>query len=232
MCYDSGSDTAMPGNCNGGSTPKPEFPRPVQETARPPIRLAEWEIQLLILVAINEGGAQSPQQVEYITWTILNRYANPSIATSEGFSSRLESILLSDPQQYHVVFGDPRESFPGGIFPGHLAGTGPIGETKIMETYASWSNWYRYLDEDNVSAVRNTLDTYSRGIPDPTNGADSFFHVSVRQGETRSASIRDLALSEGRLRDATATGWRKGNGLMPPWGLSREMVYWRQYPWP
>ena len=222
----------MPGNCNGGSTPLREPPSQEQEPTRPLIRLAEWEIQLLILVAINEGGAQSSQQVEYITWTILNRYTNPNIPTTKGFSSRLESILISDPQQYHVVFGDPREGYPGGIFPGYLAGTGPIGETGVTNAYASWSGWYTYLNETNTGAVRNAIDAYNSGATDPTNGADSFFHVPMEQGEARSTSIKNLAIDEGRFRDAAAAGWLRGNGYEPPRGISRDMVYWRRYLWP
>ncbi|MCB8951493.1 MAG: hypothetical protein H6650_05715 [Ardenticatenales bacterium] len=78
--YDPGLDAAMPGNCNGGSTPLREPPSQEQEPTRPLIRLAEWEIQLLILVAINEGGAQSSQQVEYITQRSLKIYAKSQFA--------------------------------------------------------------------------------------------------------------------------------------------------------
>lgn len=122
--------------------------------------------------------------------------------------------------------------FPGGIFPGHLAGTGSIGEAIVKDTYTSWSSWYRYLNKDNIDAVRNTINAYNGIMLDLTTGADSFFHVPGEQGEARSASIRNLALDEGRFRDAAATGWLRGNGLNPPWGISRDMVYWRQYPWP
>jgi len=186
---------------------------------------------LLSLVAINEGGPQSAQQVEYITWTILNRYSNSNISIARDFSSRLESILISNPQQYHAVFGDPDKGYPGGIFSGSLAGTGPIGEVEIMTTYASWSSWYTYLNEENIDAVHNAVDAYNNGATDPTNGADSFFHVSAGQGEIQSALKQNLALDEGRLRDAAATGWLIGNGLESPYGISRDMVYWRQYPW-
>ena len=199
---------------------------------RIPVHLDEWEIQLLILVAINEGGAQSVQQVASITWTILNRYANPRILTAKGFSSRLESILISDPKQYHVVFGDPRRGYPGGIFPGDLMGTGTIGEVGIRETYTSWSNWHPYLTRDNTVAVRNAIVAYNSGAVDPTNGADSFFHVAAKQGTAQSDAIRNLATDEGRFRDARAVGFLEGNGLERPWGISRDLIYWRQYPWP
>ncbi|MBX3061208.1 MAG: hypothetical protein KF770_32520, partial [Anaerolineae bacterium] len=186
-----------------------------------PINLETWEARLLILVAIYEGGAQSVQQVQYITWTILNRYNNQNIRTHSAYDSRMESILLSDPGQYHVAFGDPRKGFPGGIFNGTLAGTGPVGQELVTTIYEGSSN--PYLNSVNIQAVNGVVAAYNSGAADPTNGADSFYHVAAGQGEASSQAKSNLAAGQ-------IAGWLPGNGLVPPYGLSMDMVYWRQYP--
>ena len=216
------------------SSPFPEIS--LQNSTRLLFQAEDWEIQLLTMVIINEIAGQPIEQVEYATWTVLNRYNFDDLQTRSGFESRIESILIGNPIQYHAVFGYDvaTETFRGGVFPADLAWTGPLGSEVTSNRYADWLNSQPYATQERIDAVIGVVDAYNSGATDPTHGADTFFHVqSIVGGGSGGAywaeQKRLAAVAENSPQAAAATGWVAGNGLVRPYGLSMDMVYWKQW---
>jgi hypothetical protein len=173
------------------------------------------------------------QRCTHVTWTILNRFNNKYIVTAPGYT-RLESILMSDVTQYHVVFGAHTTPPSGGIFLAELIGSRPLGAEIVGNTYQDWLSHpvKGFSIRQRGFIVDQVLEAYNNGVSDPTGGADSFFHVPPGMGVVRSTRLHELADGQGNQMSVNAVGWLPGNGLTPPYGQSLDTVYWRQFPWP
>jgi RHS repeat-associated protein len=226
-CYDPSSGADLLGTCihDDGIT---------YHLARDPIQLVEWELQLLTMIIINEIAGQPLEQIEYAAWTVLNRYAIADLRTLPGFKSRMESILIGSPIQYHAAFGYQGGTYRGGVFSGSLAGTGPLGPEAAGATYTGWLRSQPYATQDSIDMVSNVIKAYNSGAADPTGGADSFYHKdSIVMGGLGGAywaeQERLAALVDNSPQAAAATGWVEGNGYALPRGWSKDMVYWKQW---
>lgn len=230
-CYDPSAGSELMGTCiNEDGTTHSLLPT----TSRNPINLHQWEIQLLTMIIINEIAGQPPEQIRYAVWTVLNRYAAADLRTLPGFNSRMESILIGSPTQYHAAFGYHDGTYLSGVFSGGLAGTGPLGSELITTRYAGWLRSHAYATQDRIDVVSDVIKAYNGGAADPTRGADSFYHVDSKVmeglgGAHWAEQERLSALAVNSPQAAAATGYVDGNGLVPPLGRSRDMVYWKQW---
>jgi RHS repeat-associated protein len=230
-CYDPSAGAELAGTCvNEDGTTHSLLPT----TSRNPINLHQWEIQLLTMIIINEIAGQPPEQIRYAVWTVLNRYAAADLRTLPGFNSRMESLLIGSPTQYHAAFGYHDGAYLGGVFAGALAGTGPLGPEAVGARYTGWLRSQSYATQERIDIVSDVIKVYNSGAADPTGGADSFYHkYSIVTGGLGGAywaeQERLSALAVNSPQAAAATGWVEGNGYARPRGLSKDMVYWKQW---
>jgi RHS repeat-associated protein len=213
-CYDPSSGADLLGTCihDDGTTYS------LLGSARAPIQLVEWEIQLLILVAYYETEGQGPRQAEYAAWIILNRHAR-------GDYQSFESLIMSG--EYHISLGERGAANFGevGIF-AYYRERGIIGENMANMAY----DWYR-VPQDYDQLIHNVYDKYISGGVDPTNGAAWFNHTSAGDlnpqatADRRVAMLRARADREGRSNELTVDHISGGghepkfmiyNNLFPP----------------
>jgi hypothetical protein len=191
-------------------TPTPTIP---PSPTRPAIAFEPWEQQLMSIVVFFEVEGQGLAQAEAVIWIILNRFADTRFPALPGYTSRLESLLLADPQQFHIS---------PGIFR-HWTEQGITGQRRAELAYDFYSTSPDYngagLRQVN-EFVPQVIASYSSGGKDPTEGAIYFMHTDPGREESSIAHLRAVAEREERL-DELRVGYILGESAWRP----RVLVY-------
>lgn len=167
---------------------------------RLPITLQDWEIRLLILIVQWETGDKNLNQIEAVTWTILNSQAERN-GTIEGLlrsgkyhaSARLEAAA-SGLNPYNIEGHVPRSTLQGEAF-----------------ADAAWNALYK--GSTTSITVNRVIASYNSGDADPTNGGKYFIHVEQKWEEWYLDGIELVAAKRG-LSDQLNIGSVSGDRVL------------------
>lgn len=174
------------------------------------------------LVTFFEVEGQGLAQAEAVSWIILNRFADTRFPTHPAYTSRLESLLLADPQQFQISPGIFRFWTEQGV----------TGERRAELAYEFYSTSPDYNGEElrQVNAiVLQVIASYSSGGIDPTEGAIFYMHTDPGTEESRIAGLRVTAEREGRL-DELRAGYIPGASSWRPRVLVYNNLYSPPFP--
>ncbi|MCL4871432.1 MAG: cell wall hydrolase [Anaerolineae bacterium] len=156
----------------------PTSPIPKRPPSRPPLNLADWEIQLIALILYFETNSE-PGHYDIIAWIIINRLMSPL------FPNSIEDIVVSP--QFHAgltLLGD-NGHYQQGIFAGYMdpARVEGWGYSNVLSGQALSDAAYSYYATKYpgivtaLEKVKETIAKYNSGQVDPTQGALYYAHV-------------------------------------------------------
>jgi hypothetical protein len=218
-CYDPSAGPELMGTCinEDGTTYSL-----LQTTGREPINLQDWEMQLIALVAYFEASGVA-DQIPLVIWTIINRVNSPA------FSNSVEDLLVGT--QYHISLRNPNADgiYQHGIFapykdPNRVGVLS--GQALSDAAFRYYSRLHNGLNRA-MDDVRDAINTFNSGGPDPINGAVYFAHGldeawanAARANLERQAQIDGLSSQLSvKIQGQIGSSWIVLNNIYdPPYG--------------